>query len=203
MKKKEESFREFVSEAEEILENLNHSLLNLESASDRHNIRPDIINTIFRGAHSLKGMSGMVGLKKVSELSHALEDLLDGLRMGRVSLSDRVVESLLKSVEMIRSLVSDVNSGKGEKDDIGPVLDQLKRAAEAEPETVINTPFEKVNLDPELLKVLTEYETHRLTENINAGTGLFEVSARFGLETFDRDLAKLSDQIQPLGEIRA
>jgi two-component system chemotaxis sensor kinase CheA len=201
MKKKEESFREFVSEAEEILENLSQSLHDLGSTPDRSSIRPEIINSIFRGAHSLKGMSGMVGLRKVSELSHALEDLLDGLRMGRVALSDRVVSALMKSVETVRSLVSDVNSGKGEKQDIGQALDQLKRASESEPDSGAATGLEQTGLDPELLKVLTEYETHRLMENIKAGTGLFEVSARFALESFDRDLAKLSEQIQPLGEI--
>jgi two-component system chemotaxis sensor kinase CheA len=201
MKKKEDSFKEFVSEAEEILENLTQNLLDLESTPDRSGIRPEIINTIFRGAHSLKGMSAMVGLKKVSELSHALEDLLDGLRMGRLALSDRVVGALMKSVEMVRHLVSEVNSGKGEKLDIAPVLDQLRQATQAEPEPGKPTGLEQTGLDPELLKVLTEYETHRLMENIKSGTGLFEISARFGLESFDRDLAKLSEQIQPLGEI--
>src|SRR2546426_2623067 len=108
--KKDESFKEFIVEAEEILNGLNQNLLTLESAKDKTSVPPDVINSIFRAAHTLKGMSGMVGLKKISELSHRLEDLLDRLRMGKLQLSSLVTDTLFAGAEGLRKLIETVST---------------------------------------------------------------------------------------------
>ncbi|MEK7279431.1 MAG: Hpt domain-containing protein, partial [Nitrospirota bacterium] len=64
-----ESLSSVIAEAEEIIDGLNQNLLAME-ASDKSNIKPDLLNSVFRAAHTLKGISGMAGLKNVSELSH-------------------------------------------------------------------------------------------------------------------------------------
>jgi two-component system, chemotaxis family, sensor kinase CheA len=199
MSKKEDSLKDFVAEAEEIIEGLNQNLLAMEAAEDKTAVRPDILNAIFRAAHTLKGMSGMVGLKKVSEVSHRLEDMLDSLRMGKLGLSQSVMDTLLKGIELIRSLITSVNSGKGEEADIAPMLQQIQQTVSGGggAETITGMG----GLDANLLKVLTEYETHRLKENLRLNLNLFELTARFRLETFDKDLAKLNSQLLPLGEI--
>lgn len=199
MPKKEDSLKDFVAEAEEILEGLNQNLLAMEATEDKTAVRPDILNAIFRAAHTLKGMSGMVGLKKVSEVSHRLEDMLDSLRMGKLGLSQPVLDTLFKGIELIQGLIASVNSGKGEEADIAPMIQQIQQmvtgGGEPEPMT------EMGGVDANLLKILTEYETHRLKENLRLNLNLFELTARFKIETFDKDLAKLNSQLQPLGEI--
>jgi two-component system, chemotaxis family, sensor kinase CheA len=199
MPKKEDSLKDFVAEAEEILEGLNQNLLAMEATEDKTAVRPDILNAIFRAAHTLKGMSGMVGLKKVSEVSHRLEDMLDSLRMGKLVLSPPVLDTLFKGIELIRGLITSVNSGKGEEADIAPMLQKIQQTVTGggEPEPMT----EEGGVDANLLKILTEYETHRLKENLRLNLNLFELTARFKLETFDKDLAKLNSQLQPLGEI--
>jgi two-component system, chemotaxis family, sensor kinase CheA len=51
---------------------------------------PDLLNAIFRGAHSLKGLAGMFGFSMISEVAHHAENLLDWLRMGKVSLTPQL-----------------------------------------------------------------------------------------------------------------
>jgi len=199
MPKKEDSLKDFVAEAEEIIETLNQNLLAMEATEDKTAVRPDILNAIFRAAHTLKGMSGMVGLKKVSEVSHRLEDMLDSLRMGKLGVNPAMMDTLFKGLELIRGLIASVNSGRGEEADIAPMLQQIQAAmtggGAAKPEGPVD------GIDPDLVKVLTEYETHRLNENIRLNLNLYELTARFRLETFDKELARLNTKLQPLGEI--
>jgi len=215
MKKKDESLKEFIVEAEEILDGLNQNLLILESAEDKASVPPDVINSIFRAAHTLKGMSGMAGLKKVSELSHHLEDLLDRLRMGKLELSSLVTDTLFAGVEGLRKLIETVSTGRGEKFEIGSILKKIEQVLTGEqpvsvqPRSVQETespraepnPLEEAGVPAELAKVLTEYESHRLLENIKSGRQLYDVHARFKMETFDKDLTRLNSKLSGITEI--
>lgn len=229
MKKKDESLKEFIVEAEEILDGLNQNLLTLESAEDKASVPPDVINSIFRAAHTLKGMSGMVGLKKISELSHRLEDLLDRLRMGKLQSNSLVTDTLFAGAEGLRKLIEMVSAGRGEKFEVGPILKKIEQVLagelpasvqpgssaarlpagragpagvhQAERPPVESNPLEEGGVPAELVKVLTEYESHRLLENIKSGRHLYEVHARFKLETFDKDLTRLNSKLSGISEI--
>lgn len=195
-----DSLKAVVAEAEEIIDTINQNLLSME-ASDKSNVKPDLLNSIFRAAHTLKGISGMAGLKKVSELSHRLEEVLDGLRMSRLKLSDKLMDTLFESVDMLRRLIEMASSGTGEEVDITQVLEKIRVAALNRDDKGQGTAAATVELSQDLYKVLTEYETHRLNENINSGMGLYEIKARFKFESFDTDLADLNKKLQDLGEI--
>lgn len=222
MKKKEESLKEFIVEAEEILDGLSQNLLTLESAKDQAAVPPDVINSIFRAAHTLKGMSGMVGLKKISELSHCLEDLLDRLRMGKLQSNSLVTDTLFAGAEGLRKLIEMVSAGRGEKFEVGPILKKIEQVLTGESPAPANAgsvparpigggqpvrspaksnPLEEAGVPAELVKVLTEYESHRLLENIKSGRHLYEVHARFKFETFDKDLTQLNSKLSDIAEI--
>ena len=199
MAKKEDSLKEFVAEAEEIIEGLNRNLLAMEATEDKTAVRPDILNAIFRAAHTLKGMSGMVGLKKVSEVSHRLEDMLDKLRMGKLGLNQPLMDTLFKGMELVRGLIVSAHAGKGEEADIAPLLQNIEQVMSGK--GVQESSNEIEGISPNIIKVLTEYETHRLKENIRLGSHLFELTVRFSLDNFDKELAKLTGKLQTLGEI--
>src|SRR3569832_329222 len=112
-KKKDSVLSEFVPEAEELLEVLHKSLQEIEALSNPAQVRPDTINAIFRAAHTLKGMSWMVGLNKVSELSHHFEDMLDKVRMGKLALSREVLDVLTDGVEFLQRMIESASQGKG------------------------------------------------------------------------------------------
>jgi len=199
----EVNIREFLGESEEIIDSLNRDLLALDQ-SVRHGkgkTDPALINNIFRAAHSLKGISGLFGFAEMTRLSHTLETLLDRLRMGKIQLSPRVLDLLFEAVEMLRQIV--VRKGEGQTGEI-PRLDDLLHRLEhldvhgAESEADL---FRQVGIGPEILSVLTEYEEHRLSENLREGVGLYQLRASFSLSTFDEDLGQLQQAAKKLGEI--
>lgn len=63
------------------------------------------INTIFRAAHSIKGGGGTFGFKDVTDFTHLMETLLDGMREGRLSVTSEAVDALLQSVDCLREML--------------------------------------------------------------------------------------------------
>ena len=91
----------FFEESFEALESMEGSLLKLDvSAPDS-----EIINTVFRVAHSIKGGAGMFNFSDIGSFTHTLETLLDGVRGGRTRLTTPVMDLLLRSVDVLRELL--------------------------------------------------------------------------------------------------
>src|SRR6058998_3931983 len=98
---------EFTSEAEELLDTLSRDLVEFESQG--RDVRPEVINKIFREVHSLKGLAGMLGFGEISELAHSLEDMLDKLRMGKIEITKDLIDLLYDSVDSLNRLVIAIN----------------------------------------------------------------------------------------------
>jgi two-component system chemotaxis sensor kinase CheA len=92
----------FFEEAHELLDDLEGQLLVLESSPDD----PDLLNTIFRCAHSIKGGSATFGLTEIAHFTHDLETLLDKVRKGQIPVDRTIIEILLASLDHMRSLVA-------------------------------------------------------------------------------------------------
>jgi len=91
----------FRSETEENLGEMETALLRLE-ASPRD---PELLHTIFRAAHTLKGGAATVGVDSVVELAHRIEELLDRLRLGQFVATPALVSLLLRAVDHLRRTV--------------------------------------------------------------------------------------------------
>lgn len=100
-----ELYADFVTESGEHLQAIEVRMVDLEAAPDD----PEIINAIFRGFHTIKGVSGFLNLKDVNELAHRTETLLDMCRQGKVSISSAVVDVVFEAVDAIREMVKDVS----------------------------------------------------------------------------------------------
>jgi two-component system, chemotaxis family, sensor kinase CheA len=193
---------DFLSEAQEIVEHLNRDVLKLDDARKRGQHEPDLINNIFRSAHSLKGLAGMFGARGMSDFAHALESLLDGLRMGRVAVETEVLDLLFESVELFNQLIVEASGGaKVAKRAISGLKKQLEKLLESASSKAEDNPLELVELEPAMLGVLTEYEEYRLVDNIRRGMDLFRVRASFDLMSFDEHLAKLTAALKTVGEL--
>jgi two-component system chemotaxis sensor kinase CheA len=101
----------FLEESEDQIEELNANLLRLET--DHNN--PEIINDIFRAAHSLKSSAAFVGLYNLSDLSHKMENLLQKIREGKLSINVTLVNLLFECFDLIKEVIDAV--GRGEKKD--------------------------------------------------------------------------------------
>jgi two-component system chemotaxis sensor kinase CheA len=194
------AIRDFLGEAEEIIEKLNLDLVTLGDSADGGGSDPEILNGIFRGAHSIKGLSGMFGFDDITELAHNMENLLDSLRLGKISLNAELVEILFDALEALARLVH----GKGENEnfsfDVRPLVRRIDAFMTGGPQPGGDL-LDTLKIDPEILSVLTEYEEHRLLENLNKGRNLLRVKATFSLASFDQDLAEITDQLKKKGEV--
>jgi two-component system chemotaxis sensor kinase CheA len=194
--------QEFVSEAEEVIEKIFQNLIGLEDGARSGEVNPDTLNEIFRGAHSLKGIAGMFGLDGVSSLSHSLEDLLDRLRMGKVELSPELLEHLYQGMNTLKTLVDGI--GKGQEEDklaAEKMVARINQLLRTQGSAAAASPFASVGLDPAVFKSLTEYEEHRLAENVRKGIPLFRIHTVFPITTFDQDLTGVNQDLKKVGEI--
>ncbi len=200
-KKKDEPYLEFIAEAEEILEVISKNLLTMEESQDRLSPHPDIINAIFRGVHTLKGIAGMMGFNNITELSHTLENMLDAMRMGKLTLTSVVIKVLFESTDMLRKLIENVSKDGNDNIDTSRLLSDIVNILKKKPEAAAVHKLEELDLDANVLKVLTEYENHRLEENLRLGANIFEITAGFSLETFDKDLNQINSMVSGFGEV--
>jgi two-component system chemotaxis sensor kinase CheA len=118
----------FLEESEDQIEELNANLLKLES--DHSN--PDIINDIFRAAHSLKSSAAFVGLYNLSDLAHKMENLLQKIREDKLSVNVSLVNLLFECFDLIKVVIDAV--GQGEKNDT-PFTDMITKLENYEKES--------------------------------------------------------------------
>jgi two-component system chemotaxis sensor kinase CheA len=189
---------EFVSEAQENIDTLGRDLLRLERCGED----PDLVNAVFRSAHTLKGLSSMLGVERMARLAHALEDLLDDIRMGRRRLDRAAIDLLLEAPELFSRIIAEEAEGRAPQttDAAARLADQLRAGGERSA-LALDDPLDEVGLPPAIRAVLTEYEEHRLRANVQRGQPLHRVKVSFALETFDRQLSELNARLKRLGEV--
>ena len=191
---------EFTGEAEELLDTLSRDLVELESQGAA--VRPEVINKIFREVHSLKGLAGMLGFGEISELSHSLEDMLDRLRMGKVAISKELIDLLYDAVDSLNRLVISINDPSlGQLVDITALTRRIHHVVTSQPQHKGGDPFVALTLDEQTKKSLTEYEEHRLLENVRLGKHILSIEVRFDFADFDEKLRALSGGLSESGEV--
>ena len=97
----------FLDEADDNLQRLDDLLLALE----KDTVNMDVINEIFRAAHTLKGMSATMGFEKMAGLTHAMEDRLDEARKGVRHLGDSDMNLLFTALDSIQGMVDSIRGG--------------------------------------------------------------------------------------------
>jgi two-component system chemotaxis sensor kinase CheA len=88
----------FMEESAELVESFERGLLELEQTPDD----PEVLNRIFRAAHTIKGNSAMLGFADVAQFTHSLEDVLDRMRKGRLQVTHAGMNLLLRSLDMLK-----------------------------------------------------------------------------------------------------
>jgi len=192
---------EFLGEAEEIVDSLNSDLIIIHGAVTKNvKFDPSLINNIFRAAHSLKGISGLFGFTELTGLSHTMETMLDRLRLGKISLNEDVLDLLFESTDMLRIIVASKAHGGASPDNknIDALIGRLENAGQEKTEDAED---DISCVGDEILAVLTEYEEHRLFENVKEGVNIIKIRAAFDLATFDEGLTELQAITKNYGEI--
>lgn len=202
----DDTARDFLAEADEIADRLANDLAALSDSVDGGDIRQDLLNSVFRGAHSIKGLAGIFGFNEITGLSHHLESLLDCLRLDKIKLSKPVMWLLLESQALIKLLLRDI-SEKGataHSDEISACIKRISECyqfAAVRPEAPLSSGIPV--LPDQVFQSMTEYERHRFHDNLEKGKNLFSIHVSYGLSDFDRELSSISDNLKSFGEIVA
>jgi two-component system chemotaxis sensor kinase CheA len=104
----DQALQVFIVECRELLEDMEASLLALEQTEEKG----ELINSIFRAAHTIKGSSGLFSLDHVVAFTHVVENVLDRVRAGKLVIGDELVAALLLCCDHMRSLIDGVASGQ-------------------------------------------------------------------------------------------
>jgi len=191
----EELLKDFFSEAEQQVEQLESNILVIEQDPTNK----EAIDEIFRAAHTLKGGSATVEMSELSGFTHAVEDLLDAIRSNKVTVTEDTIDLLLYSLDIIKAMLAARANGEIYNEDVSPTVARLrsnipdskdtkKTAAKAsQPKPVFKPavqPQAKVvqsnnenAVDPASL--LSEYEILELREAVPAGNKVYAIRVQF------------------------
>ncbi|MCP5006962.1 MAG: chemotaxis protein CheA [Planctomycetes bacterium] len=153
IKEDSEIFLEFLSEAQDHLEDSESNVLSISE----EDCDLELINGIFRSIHSIKGSAGFLGLTDIQKLSHELETLLDKARKGEIPFTKKIATLSLDSIDILRTLRDNVAvkvdltlEGKEEEIasrqnsvDIQPIIDRIVYMMNKGVDTPQKTPEQK------------------------------------------------------------
>ncbi len=179
----------FIDETKEHLQSLNEQLLILEKEPENENT----INEIFRAAHTLKGMSGTMGYKRMQNLTHNMENIFSEIRNGKMSVTATIVDLLFKGLDALENYLSNISStgdeGTEEYTEIISQLDVcLKQGLGEVPATApagaaatavaVEEKKEEAASDKEKFRSFTyaEHEKHAMSEAIATGQHAYGIT---------------------------
>ena len=174
----------FFEESDDNLQTLNDSILELEQEPD--NI--DLINSIFRVAHTLKGMSATMGYDVMTKLTHKMEDMFDLFKTGKMKVNTDHISLVFKCLDKLQELVDDLRDDKELEEsqitDLWNELDRVESSAGAG-EAEAPAPVEKH--DEGALSTKFEYYDDADTDVVNGakadGMNAYAIAIRLDKDT--------------------
>jgi two-component system chemotaxis sensor kinase CheA len=183
----------FVSESKEHLVALNAALVELEKKPSNK----EILNDIFRVAHTLKGMSATMGYEKITKLAHQMEDVLDRLRKGEAEARGNLVDVIFECFDELENLVGEVEAGVESKVDVEGLIvrlqgllmkeeqktqEQPQAAKQATDAETVTTPDVELKTPEEEVKSVDEIES---TTGTTAAAKKIKTSIRINISHLD------------------
>lgn len=137
----------FLDETKEHLQNLNTCILELEADPEA----TDTINEIFRAAHSLKGMAGTMGYKRMQTLTHDMENVFSEVRNGNIKVQPEMIDVLFRCLDALQEYTDNIQNtadeGTNDNEELIRQLNDIlngssaaKSAEEKKPETAAAAP---------------------------------------------------------------
>lgn len=118
----------FFEESDDNLQQLNDNVLELESEPDNM----DLVNEIFRAAHTLKGMSATMGYDVMTKLTHKMENLFDFFKSGKLKVNSDYISLIFRCLDRLSQLVEDLRDEKElSQDQISDLLEELEKVEES------------------------------------------------------------------------
>ena len=167
----------FIDESNEHLQSLSDQLLILEKEPENS----DTINEIFRAAHSLKGMAGTMGYKRMQNLTHDMENVFSEVRNGNIKVTSDMCDVLFKCLDALESYVSNIQNTQDEgTDDNEPIIKALNsfiggNEVEEKKEASASQPAEEAAQGTTSELVFADFEMNAVNEALKKGLGVYEI----------------------------
>ncbi len=153
----------FFEESSEGIESMEKGLLELNSGSTD----PEVVNTVFRAAHSIKGAAATFGFNDIAEFTHTLESTLDQVRERKREVTQILIDTLLSSVDYLKYLIGCGKSG--EKPDLSKKDSLVKALAEdTEEAEKPDSPRWKIVFQPKQYILKTGNDPFRLIRELKS-----------------------------------
>ena len=178
----DEALQTFLVECRELLQDMESALLAIETTEDKS----DLVNAIFRAAHTIKGSSGLFRLDHIVAFTHVLESVLDQVRAGKLVIADAMVGLLLSCCDHIGALIGAVAEGHTEPD---PALSERGEPLLAQLKTYLNP-----SSAPTAQRALSEQESDAVQRIAGPGVASdsWHISVRFGRDVLRNGMDPLS-----------
>ena len=106
----DDTLQMYIEESYEHLEDIENDLLTIEKAGK--DFDTDLVNKVFRAAHSIKGGAGFVGLANIKKLAHKIENVLGMMRGREISPQPEVISTILKAFDQLRFMIDDIENSE-------------------------------------------------------------------------------------------
>lgn len=116
----------FIEECDEQLQVMEDELLQIE----QQGASPDSVQRLFRAAHTIKGSSAAMGYARIKQLTHEMEQVLDGVRNSSLSVTPDLVEALFQSLDGLTTLKTEISDGNEESLDIDLLVQGLQQCTQ-------------------------------------------------------------------------
>jgi two-component system chemotaxis sensor kinase CheA len=190
--------REFLVDIEELVEQLFAEIEELRQQEAVGSLRRELLASIFRHVHSIKGVAATAGFNSVSELAHQTETFLDSARSGRVTIEAAFVDLLEEAANGISESLSAMAAGA----DTTPSAALMQSLHDWKQEEVpLATSLPLPDLPAELAASLNESERQLLLESLRENEKLYLVTADFGLAVFDKEFHELRTILSQQGAV--
>ena len=122
-------FEDFLEESQDFLDQLNLNLTQLEEKPEDENI----VNEIFRAAHTLKGTASFVGINDIREIAHKMEDVFGAIRKGELKVTAAIIDTMFEATAMLTLVRDRARTRESSEINISPVLLTLTGLLETTP----------------------------------------------------------------------
>ena len=206
------TIQNFVAESRGLLSAMEDALLILEKTPDA----PDALNAVFRAAHTIKGTAGIFGFDELVAFTHVMENILDDVRAGDVSVDATLIALFLSCGDHCSALLDRIQAGKTEPDAAlslagETLIEQLSTysvaALEVSPNTAVRTVDVLPTLEPRL-ESINRRDGEASLESLGGeavASDTWHISLRFGKDVLRNGMEPLSflRYLTKLGDIKA
>ncbi len=151
----QEIIDEFIAESSELMDNVIQDIVAIEQNQDE-----EMINSIFRAVHTIKGTSSFLGFNALSELAHKGEDILGMIRKGQMKTDLETTDVLLDAFDLMKLMIEDIRTRGTDNRDTSSIVEKLAGLLSSNKKTAGAYPEEKKKIGEILVeeKILTKNE---------------------------------------------